>query len=303
MTDPMNTSISVSNSNLKNTSDPHYVLNQLSKLDKLDIIDKLEASLDKFEDLLQDSLNNQNSQISQLQQRNSHLEQSNFKLERAIDELWREVHGKNLILRGLEDNTDETSTSLFQSVCDLIFVITRLQIEPDIVYRMGECLPGKNRPVRIVLCKYSDRNKIFESRENLDENYSIAADLPTDMRVHFAILFKKKEELVHQGEVCKINFKTREITTESGKGFASVHGLLQPLDGKKLPQAMHQGMPENSLNGSFSKNGRGIKRHFRFPPRNQDVNRSQDRGGVSKYLRMDQANNRVDPNQPLVPNQ
>lgn len=247
-------------------TDPNYVLSQLSKLDKLDKIDKLESKIDSFQDSLKSSVNHQNNKIAALEQRNSYLEQSNFKLERAIDDLWKEVHGKNLILRGLEDKHDENSFSLFQNVCAILRIITEVDIEPDVVYRMGEFVRGVNRPIRIVLCKHRERNLIFEYRANLDKHLTIAADLPTDMRVDFAILFKKKDELTKQGEACKIDFKAREITTVSGKGFASVHGNLQPIDNTKTPRFYGR------ANFEISKNGRGIKRSFSQPNQNETTN-------------------------------
>lgn len=247
-------------------SDPNYAINQLAKLDKLD---KFETKIDGFESLLLESVHKQNSKIASLEHRNSQLESSNFKLERAIDELWKEVHGKNLILRGFEDSATENHTSLFQNTCDLLQDMTKCSIEPDVVYRMGVYAPGANRPIRIVLCKYRERNLIFECRDNIHANYSITADLPTDMRVDFAILFKKKEELAENGESSKINFKTREITTESGKGFASVHGILQPLEAVRLSKPFLNGRNAGrSGNPEFSKNGRGYKRSFPQPESN-----------------------------------
>lgn len=269
--------------NIQNASDPNYVLNQLSKLDKLDKIDKLETKINSFEDMLKESVNMQNSKIAMLELRNSQLQQSNFKLERAIDDLWKEVHGKNLILRGLEDNPQEDQNDLFKNVCLVIRAITKTDIEPDVVYRMGEYTTGLNRPVRIVLCKYRERNIIFDSRANLNKNYSIAADLPTDMRVDFAILFKKKEELDKQGEICKIDFKNREITTESGKGFASIHGILQPRDNTKTTNGSRR-----SFN-AYPKNGRGPKRPFL--QHNQNGSTPQDDPpNVGKYRKTDQSN-------------
>lgn len=264
------------------TSDPDYVMNQLAKLDNLD---KLVTKIDGFQTFLQDSVSSQNIKIASLERRNSQLESSNFKLERAIDDLWKEVHGKNLILRGLDDSANESQHDLFQNVCELLRVITDKAIEPDVVYRMGEYVTNSKRPVRIVLCKFSERNLIFESRFNLEDQYTIAADLPTDMRIDFAMLFKKKEELAEQGETCKINFKAREITTLSGKGFASVHGVLKPLESKKLM---------NDAGFIFSKNGRGHKRAFPQPAPNGSVQPYPGRT-PSKYRKIDQSNSRMDP--------
>ncbi len=150
---------------------------------------------------------------------------------------------------------------------------------------MGEFAPNKNRPIRIVLCKYSERNIIFESRMNLIDQYSLAADLPTDMRIDFALLFKKKEELAKQGETCKIDFKAREVTTLSGKGFASVHGILKPLDGRELG---------NEAGINHLKIGRGLKRTFSQPVPNGNI--QPNPGGIlTKYRKTDHGNSRTDP--------
>lgn len=254
------------------------LMEQLSKIQSsLSKIDNLENSIGAMRNLLESSVKTHDSKIANLEERNAYLEEKTIQQDIAIDDLWIAMCAKNLILHGLQDDEEENQNDLYNKVIELIKAATEIELFPDTIYRKGIFKPNSTRPVRIIFDKLSERNLLFECRNNLPDDITVKSDLPRNVRVDNAILQKKKAELEKQeGVSCQIDFKRRHVTSSNGEKFVVINGSLEPCgatkssdapEAKNVQQATQprtQNFTRDSKNGGGGGAGRG-KRKFQGP--------------------------------------
>lgn len=221
----------------------------LKKLDKLDKIDNLET-------LIRSSIQSNTEQFSIQEKKIKHLENKVTNLEFSMEQLQKDIRHKNLIIYGIPDDGEgEDYTTIYLTVCQLIFEITERPIKPDTVFRMGEQKPNQPRPVKVSFALQNERDCVFYSREKLEDDFTIKADIPFTMRRDFAILQSKTDELNKAGKKAELNFRKREIVVNGAPAFAVIDGSLQQTQHTVNLTAHNQPTENSSVTPSTSKNG------------------------------------------------
>lgn len=162
----------------------------------------------------------------ELFEENSKLRREISILKRKTEYLEVSARQKNLIIHGLQQESNETLQSLFEKVSLFIHELTKKKIKPDIIFRFGKD-STKARPICVEFLSKTDRNLVYENRKNAaNKNIFINEDLPFEIRRDHAILRSKGKELHAAGQKNKINFKNRSICTENGTSFQLKNGQL-----------------------------------------------------------------------------
>lgn len=217
---------------------------------------KLDSRLAKLEGMIYGNIDKQNEKIEKLSESHSNLQSQYSKLLRDYDNLYKEVHKKNIILRGVEDE-DVDNDVLTNKIEKLLSDVTKTSIKTDEVYRIGKYLPDKCRVVSATLLSMRDKQNIVQKKDNFQKMIppvGISSDFPKSMRIAHALLFHKRKELQDSGSDGVICFKTYSIRASNGDLFNVVDGKLQNVDHKKDDSSKTiQQIPESSKTFSTNK--------------------------------------------------
>ncbi|CAL8068128.1 unnamed protein product [Orchesella dallaii] len=226
------------NSSLTNQDPLQQILQQLTKLKKLDNI----------ESMIKDSIKAQNERITNLESDNLQLNQKVRQIQRDYEMILKELREKNIIICGVEDSADENEDTLFNIINDLLpeNPEDETPINIESFHRIGKYRATQNRPIRVKFSKISDRNLIYHSRGEVEPPIVIKEDLPFSTRRDYAALYRKKQELLDIGISSEINFKTRSIESEVGQIYNVYDGIIE------LQQKPSQGSSSNTTRFSTS---------------------------------------------------
>lgn len=149
-------------------------------------------------------------------------------LQYTVEQLQKDTLQKNLIIYGISDDIeDEDYDELYTTVSRLIFEITKREIHPDVLFRMGEFRANQSRPIKVTFALQNERDCVFEARTLLDSSFTIKADIPFTMRRDFALLSGKSDELNKAGHKAQVNFRRREILVDGIPAFNIIDGSIQ----------------------------------------------------------------------------
>ncbi|CAL8143176.1 unnamed protein product [Orchesella dallaii] len=203
------------------------------------LLKSIESLLDKKLDSTNKKIDNINtflkSSISKQDVKIENLELKVNWLERNCESLMREVNEKNLVFSGIREEESETEETLMKIISNIIRKITKLNIQPDVIFRLGGQRTNTIRPVKVKFNSVGHRNAVLQcwskDRESpkltgFYEGIFINEDLPYTIRRDHAILRKGKKIINQKGLECKIDWKSRSIDVDDGSTYTVKDGKL-----------------------------------------------------------------------------
>jgi len=164
------------------------VKNVNSKLNKLDLLDRLAITVESHD-----------SQIQVLTNTVS-------KLEKANESLSAELCRLNLIYHGIPECDDESPKSLVAKINEL-----NQTNDVDTAWRLGKFTKNSCRPVKVRFISLSARDEAFHNKKHLSPPTYVNPDLPKSVRQTHAALRKMKSEAISEGKRAEIMWKQQLI--------------------------------------------------------------------------------------------
>lgn len=127
-----------------------------------------------------------------------------------------EVKRINLIVAGIEDETDETDEDLKNKIQTMAKEIKQdINFDCDTIRRLGEYKPGKTRRVHIRFKLMSDRNAFFELKKSTKHPIYINADVPEAVqKAEFKMREKIRNLKANKINIINVNYRNYEIETD-----------------------------------------------------------------------------------------
>lgn len=261
------TEMETANSSESDTAEENNLSNRMAATIALSIekvlSKKLDSRLDKFEGMIAGTIAQQNQKIEELTESYNDLQSQYSKLLRDYDFLYKEVHKRNIVLRGISDEDVENDV-LARKVEKLLSDMTKTIIVVDEVYRIGKYLPDQCRVICVSLISMKDKHAIMKKKaefKKMDPPCDVCSDLPKSMRIAHALLFNKRKELQDSGSDGEICFKTYSIRASNGEIFDVKNGKLHKREKKSLARkGVKRSSFENSEDESINNEDRKVKK-------------------------------------------
>lgn len=196
------------------------------------ITKSLDSRLQRIESALFSKVNSNTAKIHALNQQAGTFQNRLQKLEKQTEVIECELRERNLIITGLRDSERETTKDLFITVTRMFRDITRMNIKPDKLYRIGKYFHGAPRNVRVKLNTISEKDIVMECKQYLNPPIYLNEDEPYSVRIAKKLLRDKRRELADIGTESTIDYKTRSLTTVNQEYFHIVDDKLV----KRLPR-------------------------------------------------------------------
>ncbi|CAL8069184.1 unnamed protein product [Orchesella dallaii] len=196
--------------------------------------DDLNTKLDKNITANNSRLNKLETENKVLHSRVNQLSRDNESLQRAQEVLERELKKCNIIIHGIDDHEHESNDKLRHDTAKLLNDINGKQIPFYTIYRIGQFIPERIRPVRVKLFAHGDRELIMKNRDKLPENKYINEDLPYTTRRDNAELRNKRKELERSGESATIDWNRKVVHTRTAT-FGIKDGKIHPIQDTMTP--------------------------------------------------------------------
>lgn len=193
--------------------------------DKLDRLNEQQCS---FNQKIEQEVTSNSSTIRTLKRKVEDQERKIQALENENDRLYRSVNFQNLVITGLPETANETDEQLRYELSQLFSAITECHINFDTAHRF-QTKSNRNtfsRPIRVRFISFSDRNKVYESKEYLPENIFINEDLPFRVRQDNHAIRKKRAELFSENIPHTVDWKNKTIITETGIKYEINNGIV-----------------------------------------------------------------------------
>ncbi|CAL8129253.1 unnamed protein product [Orchesella dallaii] len=168
-----------------------------SLLDKK--LDSTNKKIDNINTFLKSSINKQDVKIENLELKVNWL-------ERNCESLMREVNEKNLVFSGIREEENETEEMLIKIISNIIRKITKLNIQPDVIFRLGGHRANTIRPVKVKFNSVGHRNSVLQCWSKERESLKLTG--------------------FYEGQECKIDWKSRSIDVDDGSTYAVKDGKL-----------------------------------------------------------------------------
>ncbi len=152
----------------------------------------------------------QNLEIEKLNEKVADLELEN-------EMLYRKIHEKNLILKGLKEEDNETAEALKASVVKLIK--EKLKNQPDItsLYRIGKREKQRPRQIKITFKDMESRDMVWMKKKELGQPHYVDEDLHRNARKKRGIMLKVGKEYKDKGQEVKYNFRQGTMSIDDKK--------------------------------------------------------------------------------------
>jgi hypothetical protein len=155
---------------------------------------------------------------------------SNHSARRSESEyLYSEVNKLNLLIAGIIESPQESSSSLAQEVQRLILDITGKKITVDVAHRIGRNQPDRVRTIKVRFLSVLERNCVYFHRKNLSHPYYINEDLSAATREDHSLLRRMKRDILLKDNAANIKIDWRLKTLQHGSSsYAVKDGILVP---------------------------------------------------------------------------
>jgi hypothetical protein len=143
--------------------------------------------------------------------------------------LYSEVNKLNLLIAGIIESPQESSSSLAQEVQRLILDITGKKITVDVAHRIGRNQPDRVRTIKVRFLSVLERNCVYFHRKNLSHPYYINEDLSAATREDHSLLRRMKRDILLKDKAANIKIDWRLKTLQHGSSsYAVKDGILVP---------------------------------------------------------------------------
>jgi len=121
------------------------------------------------------------------------------------------------------------------TVCKLFLDITKKDIRPDVIFRLGALKTGENRLIKVKFLSIRERNLVLKQwslvKETLKQKDVYASvylneDLPYTIRRDHALLRKGRNFINDNGKGATIDWKARTLDVEDGSKYFVNDGKL-----------------------------------------------------------------------------
>jgi hypothetical protein len=144
------------------------------------------------------------------------------------DYLYAEINKLNLLISGIFEPPQESSSNLAGEVQRLIQDITGKKITIDIAHRIGRIQPNHVRSIKVRFLSVLERNCVYFHRKKLCHPYYINEDLSPGTRRDHSLLRRKRNDIWQRDKDANIKIDWRSKTLKHGSSLYSVKdGILE----------------------------------------------------------------------------